>query len=187
MVEAIIVLFLLVGLFATVLFFGKLGNMIQMSHMGARVLAFNAGDKQFAWPKNPNPPQVKVEEPKFNLSSLQGEARAKWEDMELGNGTFLFELLKLLDGTRSACITDVEKGKIAGGEKMVAPISVPYRASYEVIQNSWKISEWAAEGLFFLISSFVVSCNKSLKDLGGERGQQISIPGDVGKYTPGRR
>ncbi|MEO0128681.1 MAG: hypothetical protein ABIL02_00380 [candidate division WOR-3 bacterium] len=133
--ETLVIVMILVGLFASLLFFGRLGDKIEQANMGARVLAFNTGDPAFAWPVEPESAKSEISLP--ILPSVEPPI------FEI---PFVKDALNKLTGTRSGEISLWHKGKIGGWG--YSPFHLRMKISYETFEDPWRNWEGDAKKIY---------------------------------------
>jgi hypothetical protein len=150
MIEAIIALVLLVGILATVMFFGRLGDKTQRAHFAARALAFGVDNKQLVWSPDA--------EATVSQASVGGAGANSMGLVGVSN------FLGWAQGTRTGAVKSFHEGKIAGATQMLDAFRANIQASYYVDHNTWQAEPVTVVKTFNIICGAIVVGNFDVPD-----------------------
>jgi hypothetical protein len=157
-IEGILVFALLVGVLLGCMLLGQWGTYLQSAQMGARLLAFNAGDNSLAKLGKPGnqPAQTFTSE---NWDTLVPRVNATW----------LHNMYTLSNGNFSGSVTGTALGRLPGqGSSMFdfAAATVGYYANgWAAASAPWGMPESLAQSTFIRIAYHVGRTRASPSDL----------------------
>ena len=145
--EGLLVFALLAGVFLACLLIASWGTGAQSAQMGARLLAFDAGDVTLA--KMEKPANQPVQQfANGNWDTLVNQATASW----------LGHMFTLSNGDFSGSVTGTQRGRLPGQVSMFAyaPATIGYHAyGWAAASNSWGMPESIAQSTFLRIAYHV--------------------------------
>jgi hypothetical protein len=163
--EGILVFALLAGVFLACLLLAQWGTSLQSAHMGARLLAFDAGDAELARLGKPSnqPAQQFASE---NWDTLVNSVTANW----LGN------MFTLSNGDVSGSVTGTAHGRVPGQASLFAyaPAVLGYHAhGWTAASDPWGMPESIVQSKFLRIAYHVGLTRTSPGDLDSTSAREI--------------
>ncbi|MEO0074810.1 MAG: hypothetical protein ABIK31_01690 [candidate division WOR-3 bacterium] len=132
--ESLFVLLVLMGFISIIMYFGKLGDKLEKAHMGARVLTFDAGTPEFAWPFEPDKASSETEPPDLSFAGPFFQL------------PFVSRITQKFIGTRKGAITVNQTGKV--GVWDIIPYNIEIEISYYADESPWRDWEGTAQNIF---------------------------------------
>jgi hypothetical protein len=168
-VEGILVFALLVGVLLGCILLGQWGAQLQNSQMGARLLAFNAGDANLA---------------RFGRAgdtAIRTVTTAAWDTLAAGLPTNWLNIMftSLTDERSAGRVKGRQQGRLAsqGGSLFdFATASMGYFSTSAAGSNSWAGTAGAAESTFLGIAYYVGRYRVSPQSIGAKPSIPLTIP-----------
>lgn len=156
-IEGIIVFVVLAGVFFACLLFAQWGTSLQSAHMGARLMAFDAGDVALARVGKPlNQPAQQV-------------VSDTWDDqIEHAKGEWLNGMFTLANGEVTGSVTGTSRGRVPGQSSLFsyAPSVLGYQANnWAAASNQWVMSDSSVKSLFLHTAYYIGLYRQELHEL----------------------
>jgi len=150
--EGLFAAMLMLGIFVLIVLFGRYGSAILRAHEAARTLALGAASLQQAWPTNPGPPEVSVDESEFITNPYPYELRLHWQQVGFRGVTnrFATELEERLPGECRVEVSDKLSGvaPTPSGPFGFITTTLNYRAAYRATRHVWRFDDQMPEQTF---------------------------------------
>jgi hypothetical protein len=163
--EGLLVFALLAGVFVAGLLLSRWGTSLQSAQMGARLLAFDAGDVELARLGKPSD-QPAQQFTSQNWDTLVNTATAGW----LGN------MFTLSNGDFSGSVSGTVRGRLPGQGALLeyAPATMGYHAEgWAAASDPWGMPESVVQSTFIRIAYHVGLTRASPDELDSTSAQQI--------------
>jgi hypothetical protein len=178
MLEGILAVMVLFGVLFACFFLLSYGIGSQKANMGSRVLAFGAGDANFAWPSKPANAQRGPGDSPTNTD--------EWGNGFSGGGDFVGTILSWLNDEQSGTVKDRVETRFLVDLTRYAPGSSGFYSTYYVASDPWRISTTPVNAAFLGIAWLIGLTQTGLDELFGTGGGAGGGGEEGGEWVEGK-